>query len=482
MPLFVNTNVAALNAQRAPGKAGDELQRSFQRLESGTRSNTAKNVAADLNISKRPRAQLNGLNRAVRNANDGVSLAQTVEGALYETGNILQRMRGLSVQAADDTNTAHARESVQAELDQLINEIDLIAGTTTFNDQKVLNGGFTAAHFHVGTDERQTIQVSIKDLRADALGQQAHYHSANDIKVEGGDQGLEDQDVTINRVAVRATVEADDAVSTALASASAIAKAAAINDSAALTGVRASARPTVFEGVGDIAAVALDSENSLNVNGAPLTGFQVEDNDASQSLVNQINAVSAETGVVARVDGDKHLVLQAEDGRNIEVTVTGSATRLGVLAAAGTQVLGGQIDLKSDEQFSMSGDALNKLGDVGGAGAIVFGVNAEDSISRLDVTDDGGAASAIKTIDVAIGQVTSIRAEVGTIQNRMESTIRNLQIGSEHLAAAKTRLVGPEIADETAALAKDQIIQQAGVSILSQSNQSSILALSLMGG
>ena len=481
MALFMNTNVAALNAQRALGKSGDELQRSFQRLESGTQTNTAKD-AADLRISKRPQAQIDSVNAAVRKTNDGISLAQTVEGALYETSNILQQMRTLSVQAADDNNTAHARESIQVEVDHLIDEIDRIAGTTTFNNQKVLDGGFTAAHFHVGTDEKQTIRVSIKDARADALGQQAQYHSASDIKVEGGDQGLKDQDVVINDVEIRATVPADDTVSTSEATASAIAKAAAINEATDLTGVRASARPTVFTGDDDIGAVALDSENRFAINGAVLSDFEVEEHDASQSLVNQINAMSAETGVVARLDDNSRLVLKAEDGRNIEMAVTGSATRLGLLAAAGTRVLGGQIDLKSDEQFFMSGDALHKLGDVGETGATVFGINAEGAVSRLDVTDGEGATAAVETIDVAIGQVTSIRADLGAIQSRMESTVRHLQSGSENLAAAKSRILGPKFADEAAARAKEQIIQQAGVSILSQSNQSPMIALSLIGG
>ena len=167
MGLYVNTNVASLNARRALNNTTGSISKSFARLASGLRINTAKDDAAGLQISSRLDSQVRGLNQAVRNTNDGISLAQTVEGALDESGNILQRMRELSVQAANDTNTQSDRESIQAEVDQLISELDRIATTTTFNNQKVLDGSFTGAKFHVGANAREPISVGVPDARSE---------------------------------------------------------------------------------------------------------------------------------------------------------------------------------------------------------------------------------------------------------------------------------------------------------------------------
>ena len=481
MGLYVNTNVSSLNARRALNNTTGNISKSFARLASGLRINTAKDDAAGLQISSRLDSQVRGLNTAVRNTNDGISLAQTVEGALDESGNILQRMRELSVQAANDTNTQSDRESIQSEVDQLISELDRIAETTTFNNQKVLDGSFTGAKFHVGANARQTISVGVQDARSDKLGRQARYSSANDIQVEGGAQELQDNDVVLNGVTIRTTDETDDNVSTTLNNASAIAKAAAINDSTEFTGVRAIVEDTIVVGSSDIAAVTLDSTNNLTINGEIITSIRIQDNDSDDTLVNAINAVSAETGVVASLDEDHRLVLTADDGRNIEVTVSGNATRLGLAAAAGTTVTGGRVTLQSEEQFFMDGNAIDKLGDVGGAGATLFGVNGDLSVEAVDVTSREGANVGIDIIDVAISQVSSIRADLGAIQNRMESTIRNLQTGAENLSAAKSRIKDADFAHETAEFAKSQILQQAGVNILAQANGAPTIALSLLG-
>ena len=480
MGLYVNTNVASLNARRALNNTTGSISKSFARLASGLRINTAKDDAAGLQISSRLDSQVRGLNTAVRNTNDGISLAQTVEGALDESGNILQRMRELSVQAANDTNTQSDRESIQAEVDQLISELDRIANTTTFNNQKVLDGSFTGAKFHVGANARETISVGVQDARSDKLGQQARYSSANDIQVEGGAQELQDNDVVLNGVTIRSTDESDDELSTTLNNASAIAKAAAINDSAEFTGVRAIVEDTIVVGSSDIAAVTLDSTNNLTINGEVITSLRIQDNDSDDTLVNAINAVSQETGVVASLDEDHRLVLTADDGRNIEVTVSGNATRLGLAAAAGTTVTGGRISLQSEEQFFMDGNAIDKLGDVGGAGATLFGVNGDLSVRNVDLTSREGANTAIEIVDVAISQVSSIRADLGAIQNRMESTIRNLQTGAENLSAAKSRIKDADFAHETAEMAKLQIMQQAGLSVLSQTGAAQQGVLSLI--
>ena len=287
MGLFVNTNVSSLNGQRNLNKSTRLLGRSFQRLSSGLRINSAKDDAAGLSIASRFTAQTRGLNAAVRNTNDAISLAQTVEGALDEVTNIIQRMRELSVQSANDTNTDRDRESIQAEVDQLIEEIDRIGTTTQFNNQNVLDGSFSGAKFHVGSNAHQNIDLKTVDSRAQILGRQARY-SGDEMEATG----LEDDDLVINGVTVRANVDTDDLVSTSQSAGSAIAKAEAINDSFAYTGVKAIVNGTEAVGfLNEISAVTLDTVNNLTINGELITCFRVQDDDADDSLINAINSV-----------------------------------------------------------------------------------------------------------------------------------------------------------------------------------------------
>jgi len=180
MALTINTNVASLNAQRNLGASQSSLQTSMQRLSSGLRINSAKDDAAGLAISDRMTSQIRGLNQAVRNANDGISLAQTAEGALQETTNLLQRMRELAVQSSNGTNTSSDRASLDAEFQQLTAEIDRIAGNTSFNSQNILDGTFASGSevvFQVGADGGQTISVAIADAGISGLGV-----NSNDVK------------------------------------------------------------------------------------------------------------------------------------------------------------------------------------------------------------------------------------------------------------------------------------------------------------
>lgn len=170
MALTVNTNVASLNAQRNLSKSQGDLANSMARLSSGLRINSAKDDAAGLAISDRMTAQIRGLNQAARNANDGISLAQTAEGALQEGTNILQRIRELAVQSANDTNSSSDRTSLQAEVDQLLAEMDRIATSTQFNGTTLLNGSMTGATFQIGPNSGQTISFSVGNATVSALG------------------------------------------------------------------------------------------------------------------------------------------------------------------------------------------------------------------------------------------------------------------------------------------------------------------------
>lgn len=474
MPLFINTNVASLNAQRNLNKSSSALSRSFQRLSSGLRINSARDDAAGLAISTRLTAQIRGLNQSVRNTNDGISLAQTVESALEETGNILQRIRQLAVQAANDSNSADDRASMNLEVQQLIEEMNRIGSNTTFNGQRVLDGSFVEAFFHVGANARDTVRVSIRDARATALGRAAV--STTDVV---STNALADGAVAINGVSIRATVASDDTVSTTLNTSSALAKATAINDATEFTGVKARALETTFTGNRVVGGGTLDADDYIIINGQTITGFAVDQFDANDELINQINAVSAETGVIASLDEDNRVVLTAHDGRNIEVTAVGNGDDItGLLAAAGTDVALGAIELSSEEQFQITGQ--NALIGIAGNNELV-GVTTVNSVASVSILDREEANRTIEIIDRALGQVSEDRATLGALQNRLESTINNLNAIAENVSAARSRILDADFAHETAQLTRNQIIQQAGTAILAQANQAPEQALSLIG-
>jgi len=482
MGLYINTNLSALNAQRQLTSTSSALNRSFERLSSGLRINGAKDDAAGLSITTRFTSQIRGLNQAVRNSNDGISLAQTAEGALNETTNILQRIRELSVQAANDTNNDSDRESLQAEVGQLKTELDRIAGTTNFNGNKILNGSFLGAKVQVGANVGETISVSVSDARTTALGRQVRVTSASGVATGTSFGTLSFTAAgSSSAVTIRDSVAADDQLSTSNNANSAIAKARAINDASAFSGVRAIVGETEVNG-STLDAVTLDEDTFLTINDQKISGFAVQDNDADGSLVDAINAVSDKTGVVASLDQNSQLVLTAADGRNIEVSVTGANTIGGLTDG----VTGGKLTLQSNGQFDANFDTDTDAA-LGGivtgstnSGTIVFGVNSDSSVNSIDISTRDGAVRALDIIDLALENVSSSRASLGALQNRLESTINNLSTTSENLSASRSRILDADFASETATLSRNQIIQQAGVSILAQANQQPQIALSLL--
>ena len=483
MGLYINTNIASLNAQRHLTGSASALGRSFERLSSGLRINSARDDSAGLAIASRFTSQIRGLNQAVRNTNDGISLAQTAEGALNESQNIIQRMRELAVQSANDTNSTSDRQSLQAEVTQLSSELDRIASTTQFNGSHILDGSFLGSRFHVGANSRETITVNIQDARSSALGRQS--------RTDGGyvdtTYSLQSGAVQVNNVSIRGTVTADDTSSTTLNDSSAIAKAAAINDSSKFTGVKAIVNKAVDDTNAAVTHGTLDSTDYVTINGQTITGIQVQNDDADNSLVNAINAVTDKTGVIASLDKDNRMVLTADDGRNIEVTSsTAAAADITGLngGAASTLVAGGSVTLQSENAVTLNlaagANQAAGLG-LGTDGATeTYGVNSKFAVKTIDVTSRDGANLAIDIADVAIGQVSSIRAGLGAIQNRLESTVNNLSATAENLSAARSRIQDADFADETAQFTRNQIIQQAGVSVLAQANQQPQVALSLL--
>ncbi|GAA79447.1 flagellin [Pseudoalteromonas sp. B131b] len=322
MALYVNTNVSALNAQRQLSNSGNALDTSFQRLSSGMRINSAKDDAAGLQISDRLTAQVNGLNQGNRNANDGISLAQTAEGALDEVTSMFQRIRTLAQQASNGSNTDEDRLAIQEEIRSLSSEVNRVAEDTTFGGQNLLDGSYDA-NFQVGADAVQTIGFSMQNVGATA--------GVNSVSANGG--------FTMSGIAVVAS---------------------------AVTGNRLSG---LAEGASDIGGAALTTDTF------------------AASFV---------------------------------------ATAISVSSQANAQVV-------------------------------------------------------FAGMDSLIAVVDKKRAELGAVQNRFQSTIRNQSNISENLSAARSRIKDTDFAAETANLTKMQILQQASQTILGQANQRPQAALSLLG-
>jgi flagellin len=483
MGLFINTNQSALNAQRQLNSTTKSLSTSFERLSSGLRINSAKDDAAGLSITTRFSAQIRGLTQAVRNSNDGISLAQTAEGALNETTNILQRIRELAVQSANDTNNNNDRASLQAEVSQLKEELDRIADTTNFNGNKVLDGNFLMRDLQVGANVGETVSVSIGAAGTTDLGRQSRVDgNASIFGAIAGGLSITGHE---GSATIRNTIPADDSLSTSLKSHSAIAKAAAINASTDSTGVRAIVNKSQIELATNVKAGTLDTDSFITINDQKITGFAVAANDADGALRDAINAVSDETGVVATLSSASELILTAEDGRNIhlqssdgtaESTIGADALLAGIIAnnADGINVAG-TITLQSKELFEVAGGGV--IGITNG----VHGVNSKFAMSSVDISERSTAVIAIDVIDVALEDVSAARAQLGALQNRLESTINNLNTTNENLSASRSRILDADFASETAQLSRNQIIQQAGVSILAQANQQPQVALALLG-
>jgi flagellin len=453
MGMVINTNIASLNAQRNLGKTQSILDRCIQRLSTGLRINSAKDDAAGLAISDRMTSQIRGINQAVRNANDGISLAQTAEGALQETTNMLQRIREIAVQAANDTNSTSDRQSLQAEVIQLKAEINRIAEATQFNGKNVLDGSMSNATFHVGANAHQVISVSIGDARATSIGAyQTASTQAQAAVLAGIDYAAADLVVLGSKGSATATIAVDDSAKTA---------AEAVNSVTADTGVTASARTTV-----DV-TFSIDDNYSFEINGETVTG-SVAGGDLS-IVAESINAQAATTGVTATLNAAKNqITLTDNDGDNIEVTnfasvgagqmTFGAAPALVVDGA--TAYAKGSVTLESSLGFAIT-DTL---------AAFASDVATLSKISDIDVTTVTDANNALSVVDKAIEKVDSIRANIGAMQSRFEATIANLQNVSENLSAARSRIMDADFAAETAELTKAQIIQQAGVAMLAQAN------------
>ncbi len=362
--------MASLNAQRNLNRTQEQNAMSLQRLSSGLRINSAKDDAAGMAIATRFTSQIKGLNQAVRNAGDGIALAQTAEGALGSMEKNLQRIRELAVQSANASNSDIDREKLQKEVKQLIAEVGRTAEETNFNGRKLLDGKFKDAAFQVGANAGESINISIAALTADKIGSNA----AAGVSAAGTNKALSNGDLTINGKLIGPSKGGDDTASVTRADQSGIAKAAAINEKTKESGVKAKVNVNEVNG-STMSATGGGTTASLKINGVKFTfTARANDDDVKRagtrlSVVKAINAKSDQTGVVAVDGGDKNgVILQAKDGRNIvlsDATAAGGGnlkTAFG-LAAVSTQTLVNLQASTSDAGIYTAGVTLTAIGD-----------------------------------------------------------------------------------------------------------------------
>ncbi len=494
MASIINTNIQSMNAQRSLAASQNSLATSMQRLSSGLRINSAKDDAAGLAIAERMTTQIRGLNQAQRNANDGISLAQTAEGALSTIGGNLQRIRELAVQSRNATNSTEDRAALQKEVDQLKSEIDRVATDTSFNGTFLLDGSFTAKAFQVGADQGQLINIdSIQNAKIDQLGswtsvdkpaaaygaaltgqgtpdttgklnvaQPANDTDASaafpDFKVVIGGTEI---NVTGLKSGTRTAQQAQDQLAKNIASAINGAGVAGITATASvgsgdvtLSNASINAPALQVSGAGNVSVTAGIAASTTGILTA-LTGFSINGktvdagaaysgNDRVNDLVTEINKQFSDKSVVAsNVNGS--LVLKSD--KDI-VVVGGSSTTTGLTAATFQQVKG----------------------------------QDQTGFKNISVATAEGADDTIVAMDAALKAVNSSRADLGAIQNRFEAVVSNLSVGSENLSASRSRIMDADFAAETANLSRTQILQQAGTAMVAQANQLPQSVLKLLQG
>ena len=616
MPQVINTNIASLNAQRNLNASQTQANTALERLSSGLRINSAKDDAAGLAISERFQSQISGLNQAQRNANDGISLAQTAEGALDEITNNLQRIRELAVQSANATNSISDRQALNQEVQQRVEEINRIAAQTSFNGLKVLDGTFATQTFQVGANTGETIAISGLDSRGSQIG--AIISQSNNLGISivenpvpeittTNESGLTfggpdiSGSVTVNDVTVNVATQAyanptalagqiEGLLDGSVASVPPLTpdQLAAVADiQVGVDGDRltfTSSRDGAVDAVIDLSSAAVTAITPADATGATLdssggsailtvsgfTGFNfselntgsvtVDGTPVTLDLSNVTNlaafnsAVSTQlgvTGLSAAVSGDDLTftlasgngtaaltnisfsdggIPQADFGQSLEIAgqtgvslidafkrgdaidfqVDLNSQIINIEGARSLNDVIGQVNAKSNEtgisanlnarnndivfssqfgeEFTITVNAdLDGDGSFGGTGDLsqaITGTAADNTVAvnEVDISTPEGADLAMIAIDLAIDTINGFRAELGAVQNRFESTIANLATTAENLSAANSRIRDADFAAESAELARTQVLQQAGLSVLAQANARPQQVLQLLQG
>ncbi|WP_392342223.1 flagellin [uncultured Shewanella sp.] len=527
MAISVNTNVTSMKAQGNLNKAQSATSTSMERLASGLRINSAKDDAAGLQISNRMTSQINGIGVAIRNANDGISIAQTAEGAMGESTNILQRMRDLSLQSANGSNSASDREAMQKELSALQTELTRISDTTSFGGQKLLDGSYGTQKFQVGSNSNETISLSLDSVAAEKIGMESKTLRTADAIT--GFAGVRTSPIAFGGSDKVEMQVGTDKTSIALTDGmSAADLAGEVNGANGVYGVKANTSvgitvtnqntngddslKLVVDGVELTLSFAGNSDSAVDQGIALKTAFDLVGTNADKLLDKGITVSSDTTTgalVFSKASGENiaisgSLTRNGTDGGEIGIAAWSKDPAGGALSAAQPVTAGAVAgDVTTIPSYEITGaldwsaatvskDAataqLNVTG--GGTGSIltsgtlssVIGADAElSTVASIDISSASGSQNAIDIIDAALASIDSQRADLGATQNRMDFTINNLGNIQNNVSDARSRIQDVDFAAESATLSKQQILSQASSAMLAQANQLPQVALSLLG-
>ncbi|CUJ25424.1 flagellin [Achromobacter xylosoxidans] len=552
MAAVINTNYLSLVAQNNLNKSQSALGTAIERLSSGLRINSAKDDAAGMAIANRFTANVKGLTQAARNANDGISLAQTTEGAASEINTHLQRVRELSVQAANGSYSQEQLNSMQDEINQRLSDIDRISQQTDFNGVKVLSGNAKPLTLQVGANDGETITLNLTEISVKTLGldgfnvngkgvTQNRTATVSDLQAAGGVPAGNDWTVTTNHAAATAeqafgklengnTVVVGGTTYTYDAANGNFTFQNKTADAAALTKLATSLTPATGTATGTYANNAsasttfeVDATGNLTIGGKaaylaatgelstnnPGGGAQATLNDvltatskaavgtASVSIGGKTFNSSATAGVVTYTDTVAKDALLA----TFKAGAAGSEINLGqgITAAKLTFTTGTSTDTwvdgsgnftrtdKYDTTYTVdpnTGKATVKSGTGTGdyapkVGATAY-VNASGKLTTETTSKGDKTADPLKTLDAAFTKLDKLTGELGAVQNRLESTIANLNNVVNNLSSARSRIQDADYATEVSNMSKAQILQQAGTSVLAQANQVPQTVLSLL--
>ncbi|HMA60838.1 MAG TPA: flagellin [Halanaerobiales bacterium] len=524
----INTNVAALNSYNQLKHTQNNLSKSLSRLSSGKRINGAADDAAGLAISEKMNAQTRGLAQAQRNAQDGISMIQTAEGALKESHSILQRMRELSVQSANDTNTSADRAEIQKEVDQLANELTRISNNTEFNTQTLLNGAIQEGNsgeavFQIGANEGQNINLGVSAMDATSLGVAADVDvfeadtttGLGNVEMsevaESGSEITDGDTITLNQTTV-----ASDTSATITGGAHTVGTdvSGATQADAEITvdGTTYTADLSSWDGTGDEAALITALEGADDGSGTTLGSVASVTGDGSNLTITANSSGSASSVEVAYTGDDAAVETSLETLTGITTGTSDTGEDAGdyVEVSDGSTTQSVEISDTSATEFSVtdgnfegisietsSGETLS---DLNGAGNHEFTVSRTTQTSEaatftaegeldseaityagIDVSTQANADAAITTIDKALENVSGERSKLGALQNRLDHTINNLNTAQENLTAAECRISDVDMAKEMMNMSKQQILSQAGTAMMAQANQLPQGVLQLLG-
>ncbi|THD42895.1 FliC/FljB family flagellin [Rahnella sp. Larv3_ips] len=427
MGQVINTNTLSLMTQNNLNKSQSALSTAIERLSSGLRINSAKDDAAGQAIANRFTSNINGLTQASRNANDGISVAQTTEGSLSEINNNLQRIRELSVQAANGTNSDSDLTSIQDEITSRLSEIDRVSGQTQFNGVNVLASNQTMK-IQVGANDGQTIDIDLQKIDSTTLGLNGFSVSKNALKTS-------------------------DAITQ-------------VGASGSLKDVNLSSAATSL----GLDASKLSLKNVQTAAGAATATYVVSDgtNNYAASVDDTTGAVTLNTTDVSYTDTTNGVTAGTQTGKLVKVGADATGAAVGYVSVQGK-------DYKTAAAAIVDGGATGTANVASTIGDISDAANA-NAYTGTATSDP------LKAIDAAIAKVDTFRSSLGAVQNRFDSAITNLDNTTTNLASAQSRIQDADYATEVSAMSKAQILQQAGTSVLSKANQVPQSVLTLLQG